>query len=56
MSISSMPKSSMSEQRNKFQDLARQLECDEDEARFGEAVKKVTKAPKSEGEPKERKS
>jgi len=29
----------------KFADLARELECDEDETRFEEAVKKVNKAP-----------
>lgn len=35
-------------QVEKFRDLARELECDEDEARFEEAVKKVAKAPKPE--------
>lgn len=36
-------------QADKFRDLARELECDEDEARFEEAVKKVAKAePKPE--------
>lgn len=29
-----------------FEDLARELECDEDEAAFEEAVKKIVQAPK----------
>ncbi len=33
-------------QVDKFRDLARELEADEDEARFEEAVKKVIRAPK----------
>jgi hypothetical protein len=32
-------------QVDKFRDLARQLECDEDEKAFEEVVKKVAKAP-----------
>ena len=28
-----------------FEELARELECDEDEARFEETVRKVAKAP-----------
>ena len=41
-----------STQADKFRDLARQLECDEDEARFEETVKKVAKAAKPEsGQP-----
>lgn len=32
-------------QADKFRDLARELECDEDEARFEEAVKKVATPP-----------
>ena len=32
-------------QADKFADLARELECDEDEARFEETVKKVAKVP-----------
>jgi hypothetical protein len=36
-------------QADKFRDLARQLECDEDEAAFEENVRKVSKA----GDPKE---
>ena len=33
-------------QVDKFRDLARELECDEDEERFEETVKKVVKAPR----------
>jgi hypothetical protein len=32
-------------QADKFRDLARELECDEDEARFEETVKRIVKAP-----------
>ena len=32
-------------QLEKFRDLARELEADEDEAKFEETVKKVAKAP-----------
>jgi hypothetical protein len=32
-------------QAEKFQELARQLECNEDEKAFEETVKKVAKAP-----------
>ncbi len=39
------------QQADKFRDLARQLECDEDEARFENAVRKVAKAAKPPGEP-----
>lgn len=35
-------------QVEKFRDLARELEADEDEARFEATVKKVAKAPKPE--------
>ncbi|MFZ5669398.1 MAG: hypothetical protein ACOY4K_07875 [Pseudomonadota bacterium] len=38
-------------QVDKFRDLARQLEADEDEARFEEALKKIVQAPKAEEEP-----
>jgi hypothetical protein len=38
-------------QPDKFRDLARDLECDEDEAKFEETVKRVAKAP-SPKEPK----
>lgn len=39
-------------QADKFADLARELECDEDEARFEETVKRVAKSPppKEEGQ------
>ncbi len=37
-----------STQTDKFRELARELECDEDEARFEATVKKVAKAPKPE--------
>jgi hypothetical protein len=37
------PKSSQSD---KFRNLARELECDEDEAAFDEKVRKVATAPK----------
>lgn len=37
-------------QADKFADLARELECDEDEARFEEQVKRVAKpAPPAKG-------
>lgn len=41
-------------QSDKFRKLARELECDEDEARFEETVKRVAKAPppKDPQEPK----
>jgi hypothetical protein len=39
-----MPKSEPP-QIDKFRDLARELECDEDEARFEERFKKVATAP-----------
>lgn len=34
-------------QVEKFRDLARELETDDDEARFNERLKKLAKAPKS---------
>jgi hypothetical protein len=34
-------------QVDKFRDLARELECDDDEARFDEKLKKLAKAPKA---------
>jgi hypothetical protein len=37
-------------QADKFRDLARELECDEDEAAFEEKVRKVATAPKAEPE------
>jgi len=33
-------------QLRKFQDLARELECDEDEAAFDEKLKRIAKVPK----------
>ena len=39
-----------STQTDKFRDLARQLECDEDEARFEDQVRKIASAPKPEKE------
>lgn len=33
------------DQKTKFEDLARELECDEDEATFEGTVKKVAKSP-----------
>lgn len=38
-------------QADKFRDLARELEADEDEARFEETVKRI--APKTEHKPQE---
>jgi hypothetical protein len=38
-----------STQADKFRQLARELEADEDEARFEETVKKIVQAPKPEG-------
>jgi len=37
-------------QADKFRDLARELECDEDEAAFEEKVRKVATAPKPESD------
>jgi hypothetical protein len=34
-------------QPDKFRDLARELECDEDEAKFEETVKRVAEKPKA---------
>lgn len=42
-----------STQTDKFRKLARELECDEDEARFEETVRKVAKAPPPEKADKE---
>lgn len=40
-------------QADKFRDMARELECDDDEATFEEKVRKVATAPKRDekGEP-----
>jgi hypothetical protein len=35
-------------QKQKFEELARELECDEDEAAFDEALKRIARAPKPE--------
>jgi hypothetical protein len=40
-----------STQADKFRQLARELECDEDEAAFEDKVRKVATAPKPEPEP-----
>ncbi len=40
-----MPDSDSRPQPDKFRDLARDLECDEDEKAFEEKVRKVAKAP-----------
>jgi hypothetical protein len=45
-----MPQGSDRPQPDKFRDLARELECDEDEAAFDENVRKVATAPKPEPE------
>jgi hypothetical protein len=37
-------------QADKFRDMARELECDEDEAAFEDKVRKVATAPKPEVE------
>lgn len=34
-------------QLDKFKELAREAECDEDEARFEETVRKIAPAPKA---------
>lgn len=39
-----------SDQAQKFKELARELECDEDEAAFEEKVRRVATAPKPEKE------
>ena len=38
-------------QVDKFRDMARELECDEDEAAFEDKVRKVATAPKPEDSP-----
>ena len=37
-------------QRERFEKVARQLECDEDEAKFNVALEKIAKPPKSKVE------
>jgi hypothetical protein len=41
-------------QADKFRDLARELEADEDEAAFEETVKKIVQAPKADEKDVER--
>ena len=38
-------------QPDKFRDMAKHLECDEDEAAFEDKVRKVATSPKPEPEP-----
>jgi len=38
-------------QADKFRDMARELECDEDEAAFDDKVRKVATAPRPKAEP-----
>ena len=40
-------------QAEKFADLARELECDEDEAAFDERLKKLATAPTPDAKPRE---
>lgn len=44
MSSEQPPKS----QADKFRDLARELGCDDDEAKFDEALKRIAETPKPE--------
>jgi hypothetical protein len=39
-------------QADKFRDMARELECDDDEAAFDERVRKIATAPKAPATPK----
>jgi len=39
-------------QADKFRDMARELECDEDEAAFEDKVRKVATSPAPEAKPK----
>lgn len=51
-----MPKVENDTQHDRFKQLARELECNEDEAAFEEALKKVATAPaQPKYEPKKRK-
>lgn len=38
-------------QADRFRELARELECDEDEAAFEDKLRKVATAPKPDAEP-----
>jgi len=42
------PKSDDPAQIDKFRDLARELECDEDEAAFDERLKQIAPTPKAD--------
>jgi hypothetical protein len=44
------PESDEKSQFDRFRDAARELECDDDEARFDAKLKKVAKAPKPKNE------
>ncbi len=51
--VTAMPeKKHESNQIDKFRDLARELECDEDEARFDERLKKIATAPRAPKTPR----
>lgn len=43
----------MPDQTDKFRDMARELEADEDEAAFEEKVRRVATAPKPDEKPEE---
>jgi hypothetical protein len=43
-------------QVDKFRDMARKLECDDDDAAFAERVKRMATAPRRQQAPKERPS
>ena len=47
-----MPEKSPKSQAEKFRDLARELECDEDEERFDDRLRKIATAPKPPTAPK----
>ena len=48
-----IPEKTRSDQLDRFREAARQLECDDDEAKFAAALKKVAKAkPPAEPEKK----
>ena len=42
-----------SDQSNKFREIARELECDEDEAAFEDKVRKIATAPKADAKESE---
>lgn len=51
-----MPKPDKPDERSqadKFRELARELGCDEDEAKFDEALKRIAKAPQKPKAPHE---